>query len=85
MKRLILLFSIGVFLFTGIASKSEATDKKNVVRVHGYNQPDDTDNGPLATRVLTFVKKRHNTGIRVTYTDTRGFSLSEASNSGNSR
>lgn len=71
MKRFVLLFGLGVFLFVDMASESEAKAVA-VVRAHGYAQPDDIDNGPLTNRVLTFVKKKDNTGIRVTYTDTRG-------------
>ena len=42
---------------------------RTIVRSQGYNQADQTDNGPLAARFLNFTKRRNSTGLRVTYTD----------------
>lgn len=44
---------------------------RTIARAQGYGQPDGTDNGAIATRTLTFVKKQSDTGIRVTYSDGR--------------
>ena len=44
---------------------------RTIARAQGYNQADGTDNGAIATRTLTFVKKYGDTGIRVTYSDGR--------------
>ena len=44
---------------------------RTIARAQGHNQADDTDNGAIASRVLTFVKKQNDTGIRITYSDWR--------------
>jgi hypothetical protein len=43
---------------------------RTIARAQGYNQGDNTDNGPLAIgRLVNFTKRRNDTGLRVTYTD----------------
>ncbi len=42
---------------------------RRIARVHGVNWNDGTDNGPISTRVLTFVKTQNDTGIRASYED----------------
>ena len=42
---------------------------RTIARAQGFNQGDDTNSGPLSTRVLNFTKRRNDTGLRVTYTD----------------
>jgi len=48
---------------------SEGNTIRKITRAQGYNQVDLTNNGSLTTRVLTFNKKKDDTGIRVTYLD----------------
>ena len=46
------------------ASEGESVIRK-VARAHGNGPIDGTDNGNIATRVLTFTKTRADTGVRV--------------------
>jgi len=42
---------------------------RKIERGHGYGPFDDTDNGAVASRLLTYVKKKGETGVRISWID----------------
>jgi hypothetical protein len=61
-------FTVPGTITTANAQVNESLIRK-IARAHGVGPNDDTDNGNIVTRTLTFMKTQAATAIRVTYTD----------------